>query len=55
MDQLWREMMESANESPACLAIARDKERLAILAENNRLLDEIQKVGDLKTLVYLVL
>lgn len=36
--------MESSNENPSCLVIARDKERLANLEENNRLLDEIQKV-----------
>ncbi|CAD7701708.1 unnamed protein product [Ostreobium quekettii] len=43
VDQLWREMMESAYDNPSCLVIARDKERLANLEENNRLLEEIQK------------
>lgn len=35
--------MESASKSPGCLGIARDKERLAGLIENNRLLEDIQK------------
>ncbi len=43
MDNLWREMMESASKLPGCLGIARDKERLAGLIENNRLLEDIQK------------
>ncbi|KAK9828903.1 hypothetical protein WJX72_002692 [[Myrmecia] bisecta] len=43
VDQLWREMMESAFKSPDCLAIATDRERLVGLVENNRLLEEIQK------------
>lgn len=36
-------MMESASKLPGCLGIARDKERLAGLIENNRLLEDIQK------------
>ncbi|KAL3142803.1 hypothetical protein ABBQ38_003102 [Trebouxia sp. C0009 RCD-2024] len=36
-------MMESASKVPGCLGIARDKERLAGLIENNRLLEDIQK------------
>ena len=43
VDNLWREMMESASKLPGCLGIARDKERLAGLIENNRLLEDIQK------------
>lgn len=43
VDNLWREMMESASKMPSCLGIARDKERLAGLIENNRLLEDIQK------------
>ena len=35
--------MESASKLPGCLGIARDKERLAGLIENNRLLEDIQK------------
>ena len=35
--------MESASKVPSCLGIARDKERLAGLIENNRLLEDIQK------------
>lgn len=35
--------MESASKVPGCLGIARDKERLAGLIENNRLLEDIQK------------
>lgn len=35
--------MESAYKLPSCLAIAHDKERLAGLIENNRLLEDIQK------------
>ena len=36
-------MMESASKLPGCLGIARDKERLAGLIENNKLLEDIQK------------
>lgn len=43
VDQLWREMMDSAAKSPGCLTIAHDKGRLAILIDNNRLLEDIQK------------
>lgn len=43
VDNLWREMMESASKLPGCLGIARDKERLAGLIENNKLLEDIQK------------
>ena len=35
--------MESASKLPGCLGIARDKERLAGLIENNKLLEDIQK------------
>eukprot|EP00951_Prasinocladus_malaysianus_P022062 scaffold183895_cov39-Prasinocladus_malaysianus.AAC.3 len=43
VDQMWREMMEEAAKTPACLIIAQDKERLRMLQECNSLLDDIQK------------
>jgi len=43
---MWRELMDSAVLQPGCLYLAGDKERLAAMAENNRLLEEIQKVRD---------
>jgi dynein heavy chain len=45
VDTTWRELMESARASPGCLVLAAQQERLAALELNNRLLDEIQKVG----------
>lgn len=39
--------MEASSETPMCLVIARDKERLANLEESNKLLDDIQKVVSL--------
>ncbi len=45
VDATWREMMDSARVNPSCLALAAEPERLAALQQNNKLLDEIQKVG----------
>lgn len=42
---MWRELMEAAHARPLPLVLAKDKERLAASEENNRLLEEIQKVG----------
>ena len=35
--------MESTSLAPSCLIVGKDKEKLILLEENNRLLDEIQK------------
>eukprot|EP00898_Chlorokybus_atmophyticus_P003847 jgi/Chlat1/4463/Chrsp29S04567 len=43
VDTIWRDMMAKTNKAPACITIARDKERLARLKEANNLLDAIQK------------
>ena len=43
VDQAWREIMDSAAANPASLAVAADKEKLVLLEENNKLLEEIQK------------
>ena len=45
VDATWRELMNSARANTSCLALAAEPERLAALEQNNRLLDEIQKVG----------
>ena len=44
VDATWRELMDGARANPSCLALAAEHERLAALEQNNRLLDEIQKV-----------
>ncbi len=44
VDSMWRELMESALVTPSVLLLASDRERLATLEENNKLLDDIQKV-----------
>lgn len=43
VDGGWRELMEATAGNPDCLAVAADRERLVVLQENNKLLDEIQK------------
>ena len=44
VDATWRELMDSARATPSCLVLAAEPERLLALQQNNRLLDEIQKV-----------
>jgi hypothetical protein len=43
VDGMWRELMEAAAARPDVLALAGDAERIAALADANRLLDEVQK------------
>jgi dynein heavy chain, axonemal len=42
-DTQWREVMEAAFKQPGCLQVARDREKLDMLVDNNALLDDIQK------------
>ena len=35
VDGQWRDVMESTYANPSCIAVARDKEKLALLQENN--------------------
>lgn len=43
VDTQWREAMEAVMEEPGCLVVARDREKLDMLVDNNTLLDDIQK------------
>lgn len=44
VDAMWRDLMDAALASPGVLGLASTSERLDGLAENNRLLEDIQKV-----------
>lgn len=43
VDTQWRDLMAATAENRGCLAVARDRERLDVLRENNALLEAIQK------------
>jgi dynein heavy chain, axonemal len=43
VDTQWRDLMAATAENHGCLAVARDRERLDVLRENNTLLEAIQK------------